>query len=51
MCHRHMPGIKHSNATVGGETCPITYRLSATPTVQMGAPASRVVTFTIVSGT
>ncbi len=30
---------------------PITYRLSATPSVQMSAPATRTVTFTIVSGT
>jgi hypothetical protein len=30
---------------------PITYRLSATPAVQMSAPAARIVTFTIVSGT
>lgn len=30
---------------------PITYRLSATPTVLMSAPAVRVVTFTIVAGT
>ena len=40
-------GISSSSASA----LPITYRLSATPTVQMGAPASRVVTFTIVSGT
>lgn len=30
---------------------PITYRLSATPAVQMSSPAARTVTFTIVSGT
>jgi len=30
---------------------PITYRLSATPSVQMSAPAARTVMFTIVSGT
>jgi hypothetical protein len=30
---------------------PITYRLSATPSVQMSTPAERTVTFTIVSGT
>jgi len=40
-------GISSSSASA----LPITYRLSATPTVQVGAPASRVVTFTIVSGT
>jgi hypothetical protein len=30
---------------------PITYRLSATPVVQMSTPEARTVTFTIVSGT
>jgi hypothetical protein len=30
---------------------PITYRLSATPAVQMSTPEARTVTFTIVSGT
>jgi hypothetical protein len=30
---------------------PITYRLRAQPTVQMSAPDTRIVTFTIVSGT
>jgi len=40
-------GISSASASA----LPITYRLSATPTVQMSAPAARVVTFTIVSGT
>jgi len=39
-------GISISSAS----SLPITYRLSATPAVQMSAPATRVVTFTIVSG-
>lgn len=40
-------GISATTATA----LPITYRMSATPTVQMSAPAARTVTFTIVSGT
>ena len=38
-------------SSVAAGALPITYRLSATPTVQMAAPAARTVTFTIVSGT
>jgi len=34
-----------------GSSLPITYRLSATPAVQISEPAARIVTFTIVSGT
>lgn len=37
--------------SVSASALPITYRLSATPAVQMASPASRTVTFTIVSGT
>jgi hypothetical protein len=40
-------GITSANAS----SLPITYRLSATPAVQMSAPATRTVTFTVVSGT
>jgi hypothetical protein len=40
-------GITSANASA----LPITYRLSATPAVQMSAPTARTVTFTIVSGT
>jgi hypothetical protein len=40
-------GITSTNAS----SLPITYRLSATPAVQMSVPAARTVTFTIVSGT
>lgn len=40
-------GITSANAS----SLPITYRLSATPTVHLSAPAARTVTFTIVSGT
>jgi hypothetical protein len=36
---------------ISASSLPITYRLSATATVQMAAPAMRTVTFTIVSGT
>src|SRR6266545_6919173 len=39
-------GISSASASA----LPITYRLSATPAVQMSAPESRTVTFTIVSG-
>lgn len=38
-------------APVSASGLPITYRLSATPAVLMAAPATRTVTFTIVSGT
>jgi hypothetical protein len=39
-------GISSASAS----SLPITYRLSATPAVQLTAPAARTVTFTIVSG-
>ena len=35
---------------IGASALPITYRLSATTTVSMSAPAVRTVTFTVVSG-
>lgn len=38
-------------SSVAASALPITYRLSATPQVQMASQASRTVTFTIVSGT
>lgn len=37
-------------SSTAASSLPITYRLSATTTVQMSAPAARTVTFTIVSG-
>ena len=38
-------------SSTAASALPIVYRLSATPNVQMAAPAARTVTFTIVSGT
>src|SRR5687768_2744287 len=38
-------------SSIAASSLPITYRLSAATTVQMSAPATRTVTFTVVSGT
>lgn len=38
-------------SSISASSLPITYRLSATADVQMNAPQTRTITFTIVSGT